>query len=88
MWLYRSSYSGWREVKHNLFKCPEGYGGPNCYLGGNMRAVISWNCNVTGYYNYRVEAHIWIDYQGTRYGTWVARQTGQSSDPGTVYCVA
>jgi hypothetical protein len=89
MWLYRSSYSGWREVRHLLYKCPEGYNSPDCYLGGNMRAVISWKCpsDLTGFYNYKVEAIAWFTVGGTTYtSVRYGKQTGNWNDPGNVKC--
>lgn len=84
--LYRSSWSGWRWVRTTLFKCPEATNGALCYGSGNMRGILSWNCDVTGYYNYLVVGYIYIDYQGTRYEANVQRQTGPVNQDGTVYC--
>ena len=69
LWLYRLEIP-LALIKHNLYKCPEGYGQPNCYLNGNMRAVIDYRCNVPGDYAYKVVGHMWIDYGGTRYEKW------------------
>jgi hypothetical protein len=87
--LYRSSWSGWRQVETKYSICPTANQGPYSTTCNPtwMRAYINWRCQKGTFYNYRVEAdHALIVPSDLTYKHSSSAQNAQYWQRGKIEC--